>query len=85
MTEKDKKIGVIIHWFDKISVAVVKLASPLKVGDGVKAKHGDSEFEFAVESMQVEHEDVKSAKKGEEVAIKFPQKAKEGWELFAAE
>ena len=78
---KDKPIGKVIHWYDKIGVAVVKLAKGLKVGDSIKVKHGEVEFGEEVASMQLNHEPVKSGKKGEEVAIKLSQKAAEGSEI----
>ena len=44
----------------------------------IKIARSDDEFEEKVTSMQIEHEEVKSAKKGDEVAIKVSQRAKEG-------
>ncbi len=85
MPKAPKPIGKVIHWYDKISVAVVKLASGLKVGDKIKVKRNDAEFEDSVSSMQLEHEAIKGGKKGQEVAIKLSQKAHEGAEIFPAE
>ena len=82
---KSNSVGKVIHWYDKISVAVVKLTKGLKVGDSIKVKHGDDEFEDTVSSMQLDHESVKSGKKGQEVAIKLSQKAKEGSEICLTE
>ena len=79
--EKEKEergIGKVIHWYDKIGVAVVRLATPLTVGDKVMVKHGEEEFEDTVSSMQLDHADVSSGKAGQEVAVKLSQKAKEG-------
>jgi U32 family peptidase len=81
---KVSPVGKVIHWYDKISVAVVKLGKSLKVGDSIKVKHGESEFEDKVTSMQLEHEAIKSGKKGEEVAIKLSQKANVGSEIHIA-
>ena len=81
----DKEIGKITHWYDKIGVAVVKLTGSLKVGDQIKVRRGDEKFDCRVESMQIDHEDVKSAKKGDEAAIKLPQKTKEGADIFLVE
>jgi putative protease len=72
------KIGEVTHWYDKIGVAVIKLSKPLSVGDKIKIKHGEIEFEETVNSMQFEHSDIKSAKKGQEIAIKLSQKVREG-------
>jgi len=77
MTE-EKHIGEVTHWYDKLGVAVLKLKSVLKIGDKIKVKHGEKEFEHQVDSMQVDHQPVESAKKGDEVAVKLAEKAKEG-------
>lgn len=73
-----KEIGKVTHWYDKVGVAVVKLKSALKVGDKVKVTRGDNEYEETLTSMQIDHKDVSSAKKGDDAAIKLSQKAKEG-------
>lgn len=61
MNMADKEIGKVVHFFDKASVAVVKLSSSLKIGDEVKIKKGDNEFTDKVESMQIDHESVISS------------------------
>lgn len=81
----EKEIGKVVHYFDKLGVAVVKLTGSISVGDAVKVKKGESEFTDIVESMQVEHEPVTSAQAGQEVAIKISQKTKEGAEIFRVE
>lgn len=82
---KNNSIGKITHWYDKISVAVIKLNETLKVGDKIKIKHGDQEFKETVTSMELDHEPVKSGKKGQEIAIKLSQKAGESSVIFPAE
>jgi len=76
--KKEKVLGTVTHWYDKISVAVIKLKSGLKKGDMVKIKRGEEEFEEKVNSLQIDHVDVKSGKKGDEIAIKLSRQAKEG-------
>jgi len=75
MAKKDL-VGKVIHYYDKIEVAVVKLQKSLKIGDKVKFEKGDKSFEQIIESMQLEHEQVTSGKKGEEIAVKVDQVAK---------
>ena len=82
---KSNKIGEVNHWYDKISVAVIKLDKALKVGDEVKFKRGDTQFSETIASMQLDHKEVKSGKKGDEVAVKVSQQAKEGAEVYPAE
>ncbi len=75
------KIGKVSHYFDKIQVAALKLKGALKVGDTVKISGHGNEFTQVVSSMQVEHEVVQKAKKGDDVAIKVDQPVKEGDEV----
>jgi len=81
----DKELGRVIHYFDKAMVAVVRLTDSLKVGETVKFVHGESDFTQAVESMEVEHEKIQSAKKGDEVAVKVEQKTHEGARVYKVE
>ncbi|MCX6731530.1 MAG: hypothetical protein NTX55_00895 [Candidatus Parcubacteria bacterium] len=81
----DKEIGRVIHYFDKAMVAVIRLTDDLRVGDSVKFVHGENEFIQTIDSMEVEHEKIKSAKKGDEVAVKVEQKAKEGTKVCKVE
>lgn len=79
-----KKIGEVTHYYEKIQVAIIKLASPIKVGDSIKFKHADSEFTQTVQSMELEHSKIDSAKKGTEVGLKVDQPVKEKTAIFAA-
>ena len=78
----DTKIGVIVHYYDKIGVAVVKVLSPIKVGDRIKISGHDNEFEQEIASMQVEHKSINQAKKGDDVGMKIDQAAKDGDEVY---
>lgn len=81
----EKEVGKVTHWYDKAGVAVLDLAGALKVGDKVKVKKGEAEFEETISSMQIDHKEVASAKKGDEVAVKFSQKAREGAVIYKVE
>ncbi len=82
---EEKEIGTVTHFYDKIGVMVVKLTDKVSVGDTIKIKRGDEEFEEKVESMQVEHENIEKAKKGDEIAIKISGKTKEGAVVYKVE
>jgi putative protease len=71
-------IGKVIHYYDKIGVAVIKLTKGLKVGDKIKFVHGEDSFEQSVQSMQLEHVQVDVGKKGQEIAIKVDKKVASG-------
>jgi len=77
-----KPIGEVTHFFDKISVAVVKLYAPLKVGDKIRIEGHGQQFEQAVGSMQIEHEKLAEAKKGQEVGMKVAKPVKAGDAVF---
>ncbi len=75
---KEKQVGTVTHWYDKLGVAVVKLSGKLSKGDRIKVKKGEEEFEDIVASLQIDHKDVASAKKGDDAAVKLSKHAKEG-------
>lgn len=72
-----KKVGTISHYFPKISVAVVEVEAPLKVGDKISIEGPTTKFEQTVESMQVEHKEIKAAKKGDSIGMKVAEKVRE--------
>lgn len=77
------KIGKVSHYYDKIGVAIVELTGALSVDDKIKfARGGEDLFEQAVESIQIEHNKVESAKKGDVVGLKVPQEVKDGAEVY---
>lgn len=79
----DFKIGKVTHYYDKIGVAVVELDGTLVVGDSIKfARGGEDLFTQKVESIQIEHEKVDSAGKGQVVGLKTEQEVKEGAEVY---
>ncbi|MDD3434510.1 MAG: translation elongation factor-like protein [Candidatus Pacebacteria bacterium] len=79
----EKRIGKITHYFDKIGVAIVELLGNLSLGDHIHVKGTNTDFEQEVNSMQVDHNNVSQAKKGEVVGLKVDQKVKEGDEIFS--
>jgi len=81
--EEGKLIGRITHYFDKIEVAVIELTAPLAVGDTIRVVGGeDTDFTQEVESMEVEHEKIKKAKKGDSVGLKIKEKVREGYKVY---
>ena len=77
------KVGKISHFYDKIGVAVIEVLGTLAVGDKI-AISGSNEFNQEVTSMQVEHSQIKEAKKGQVVGLKIDQPVKKGDEIHKA-
>ena len=71
-----KRIGKVVHYFGKISVAVLELESDLKIGDRVHFEGPHTDFDQEIESMQVEHETVEQGSAGDEVAIKVKERVR---------
>jgi len=71
------EVGRITHFFSKISVAVVELTGPLVVGNRILVKGPSTDFEQAVESMQIEHKNIQRAEAGQSIGLKLVQRAKE--------
>ena len=78
----EKQIGTVSNYFDHVKVAAIKLVAPLKVGDTVRISGGDIDFEQEVKSMQIQHEKVEKAKKGDEIGIKVKKKVRKGYKVF---
>lgn len=72
-----KEIGKVTHYFTNLSVAIIELKDTLKVGDKIRIKGATSDFKQKVESMQIEHEKVEEAKKGQGIGLKVKEHARE--------
>jgi len=66
---KENIIGLVTHYFPKVRAAVIKLKSPLTVGDLIKIKGHTTDFQQKIISMQIDHVVVDRAKKGEEIGL----------------
>ena len=78
-----KIIGKISHYFSNIDVAVINLISPLKIGETIRIIGGqETDFNQKVKSMQIEHEEVKKAKKGDMVGMKIDEKVHDGYKVY---
>ncbi len=89
VSAKEKKpslefyVGEITHYFQKISVVVVKVAEhPILVGDLIHIKGSSADFMQKVVSLQVESKDVRFARKGELVGLQVTQPAKPGDKVY---
>ena len=85
-TKEEKPIGKITHYFDNIGVAVIELSTALKEGDEIRIAGGeDTDFTQTVESMEVEREKIKKAKKGDAIGLKVKERVRPGYKVFLAE
>jgi len=79
----EKLIGKITHYFGKIDVGIIKIENgELNIGDTVHIKGHTSDFMQQISSMQIEHEQIQKAKKGDDIGIKVDQKVHEHDEVY---
>ncbi len=78
----DVRVGKITHYYDKIGVAVIELEGALSDKDSIRISGHGNEFTQPVSSMQIEHENIEKAKKGDAIGLKVDQPVKEGDEVF---
>ena len=79
---EEKEAGVVTHYYGHVSVGVVELSAPLKVGDTIHIKGAHDDFTQTVGSMQIEHEKVESAKVGDLVGIKVAKQVHSNDRVF---
>lgn len=80
------EIGKVTHFFNKISVAIIEITSGnLAIGDTLHIKGKKTDFMQPIESMQIEHQQVSSAKAGDTVGIKVNSPVREGDIVYKVE
>lgn len=79
---EEQEIGVVDHFFSKISVGMIVLSGVLKVGDTIHIKGKQSDFSQAIESMRIEFDNVDEAKEGDKVGIKVDQPLSAGDKVY---
>jgi translation elongation factor EF-1alpha len=81
----EKKVGEVTHYWGKIAVAGIKLTGALSRGDTIRIKGATTDFEQTVGSMQIEHQNMETAKKGQEVGLKVKDKVRRGDTVYKVE
>ncbi len=80
---KEKEIGYVSKYFGQISVAAIEItAGILSVGDTIHIKGHTTDMNVNVSSIQIEHEVVESAKKGDSIGLKVTGKTRRKDKVF---
>ncbi len=75
---EEEKVGIVIKFFAKPSVAAIELTDgSLKVGDTIHIHGHTTDFQQQVDSMQIEHATVATADKGASIGIKVKERVHE--------
>ncbi|HOD35618.1 MAG TPA: EF-Tu/IF-2/RF-3 family GTPase [Syntrophales bacterium] len=79
----EEKIGEIVKFFAKPSVAAIKItAGELKVGDKIKLVGHTTNFEEIINSMEVNNQKVEKAVVGDYIGVKVSDRVRPGDEVF---
>lgn len=73
-----REVGTVTHFFSKINVAVVDLSEKLSVGDQILIRGMTTNIEQAVNSMQIDRENIQSAEAGKSVGLEVDDRVREG-------
>ncbi|MEM4258843.1 MAG: EF-Tu/IF-2/RF-3 family GTPase [Candidatus Thermoplasmatota archaeon] len=74
----EEKIGVVEHFFTKISVAAIKITDGvLNVGDTVHIVGANTDVKETVKQMEMNRMPITTAKAGDAVGIKILQRVRE--------
>lgn len=72
-----QEVGIVTHYYSKISVAIVDVTAPMAVGDQIKIKGITTELEQTVKSMEIEHKKVEKAKPGDAIGLRVEKRVRE--------
>jgi len=79
----EEKIGEVMKFFAKPSVAAVKItAGALMVGDTVKFIGHTTDFEDTINSMEIDNKQIEKATPGDYIGIKVADRVRPGDEMF---
>ena len=74
----EQQIGRVTHYFGKIGVAAIELTDgSLALGDTIHVKGHTTDFYQKIESMQMEHAPVPSAKIGESFGLEVESQVRQ--------
>jgi translation elongation factor EF-Tu-like GTPase len=75
---EEKKIGEVIKFFGKISVAAIRLSEgSLKVGDTIHIVGHTTDITQGIDSMQIENKNVQEAGPGADIGVKVKDRVRE--------
>jgi len=82
MAEEKKLVGKVSHYFTKIGVAVIEVSGKFSVGDEISIEGASTNFKQKIKSMQIEHKNIKEAKKGDSIGMKVDDRVREGDKVY---
>ncbi|MEA1970660.1 MAG: translation elongation factor-like protein [Thermodesulfobacteriota bacterium] len=79
----EEKVGEVMKFFAKPSVAAVKITSgELLAGDVVRFVGHTTDFEDKIDSMEIDNKQIEKATAGDYIGIKVSDRVRPGDEMF---
>jgi len=79
---EEEEIGRVRDYFARIGVAGIDLSGRLKVGDTIHIQGHTTDLQQAVDSMQIEHDNVQEAGPGDSVGVKVQESSRSGDRVY---
>jgi hypothetical protein len=74
----NKPIGIVTHFYNEISVAIVRFREKVPLGAVLYFRGATTDFKHPVKSMQYDHKPITIAPKGKQIGIKVPKRVRVG-------
>ncbi|HOX34375.1 MAG TPA: hypothetical protein P5217_07230 [Methanoregulaceae archaeon] len=71
-------VGRVTHYYPKVGVAVVVLEDHLAFGDMIHIRGPYEDFHQTVSSMEIDHEKITAAGKGDDIGVKVTHRVHTG-------
>ena len=78
----ERLIGEVTHYFPRIGVAAISLDDDLNDGDEIEVRGAHSNFTQIVTSMQIEHRNIATASRGQEIGLRVDKSVQAGDKVF---
>ncbi len=76
-------IGQVTHYFGKAGVAAIEITEgELRIGDTIHVVGTATDFTQEIESMQIDHDSVESAKVGDQLGIRVAEPARKKDKIY---
>lgn len=75
-------IGKVTHYFPHVNAAVIKLKTPLGIGDTIRIKGHTTDIKETVTSMQIDRAPITVAKKGDEIGLLVSSRVRAGDKVY---
>ena len=76
------RLGLVIHYYGRIQVAVIEVLEEIKIGDRIWFDGVTTDFEQSISSIQIDHKPVMKAAPGMEIALKVTERVRKGDNIF---